>query len=168
MPSFVPYTGSEDARFVHNRDDRLGEISQQRERVVGKDSQIPSGTDESACPGEHERRRRYIKIRNTFKILLNPTLIYIYICVAKSGIDPEAAISLYEHILRSCANLQLEGLMTIGKYGHDYSTGPNMDLVRMMELHTKLCYNLKLAPDTVQVSMGMSNDYDRAVNYIYI
>lgn len=78
MPSFVPYTGSEDARFVHNRDDRLGEIGQQRERVVGKDSQIPSGTDESACPGEHERRRRYIKIRNTFKILLNPTLIYIY------------------------------------------------------------------------------------------
>lgn len=55
--------------------------------------------------------------------------------------------------------------MTIGKYGHDYSTGPNMDLVRMMELHVQVCDSLKLAPEDVQVSMGMSNDFDRAVSW---
>lgn len=83
----------------------------------------------------------------------------------KSGVEPEAVIGLYEHIIKSCANLKLEGLMTIGKYGHDYSTGPNMDLVRMMELHAQVCDSLKLAPEDVQVSMGMSNDFDRAVSW---
>lgn len=86
----------------------------------------------------------------------------------KSGIEPSEVIGLYEHIIKSCANLQLEGLMTIGKYGHDYSTGPNMDLVRLMECHANVCDTLKLSPATVQVSMGMSNDFDRAVRHLFI
>lgn len=56
------------------------------------------------------------------------------------------------------------GIMTIGAYGFDYSTGPNPDLLALMECHEELCTDLQLKRDAVQVSMGMSDDFDRAVS----
>lgn len=56
--------------------------------------------------------------------------------------------------------------MTIGKYGHDYSIGPNLDFIALIKCHAELCAELSLNPEDVHVSMGMSNDYDRAVGVI--
>lgn len=82
---------------------------------------------------------------------------------AKSGCEPDEVVELCRFVRDECANLRFAGLMTIGKYGHDYATGPNMDLVRMMECHGRVCGELALDADAVAVSMGMSSDFERAI-----
>lgn len=82
---------------------------------------------------------------------------------AKSGCAPADAVRLCRHVRDQCAGLRFEGLMTIGAYGHDYAAGPNLDLVRLMELHGRVCEELAANADEVQVSMGMSADYEHAI-----
>ncbi|KAH8334715.1 hypothetical protein KR074_008071 [Drosophila pseudoananassae] len=81
----------------------------------------------------------------------------------KSGIEPKEAPALYEFIKSNLKHLKLMGIMTIGAYGFDYSNGPNPDFVSLMQVHRSICEAHSLAPDSVLVSMGMSNDYDRAI-----
>lgn len=81
----------------------------------------------------------------------------------KNGIPPSETVSLYKYISENLKNLKLEGLMTIGRFGHDYSTGPNPDFITMMECHKKVCDELNLDPSSVEVSMGMSDDFDKAI-----
>jgi hypothetical protein len=47
----------------------------------------------------------------------------------KNGCAPEDAVRLVKHILDECPNLELVGLMTIGRFGHDLSQGPNPDFI---------------------------------------
>jgi hypothetical protein len=54
--------------------------------------------------------------------------IFLYF-TEKNGCAPEEAIQLVKHILDKCPNLELVGLMTIGKYGYDLSQGPNPDFI---------------------------------------
>lgn len=48
--------------------------------------------------------------------------------------------------------------MTIGEFGYDYSKGPNPDFICLMEC-------LKLLPnyEKLEVSFGMSDDFERAI-----
>ncbi|XP_022211097.1 pyridoxal phosphate homeostasis protein isoform X2 [Drosophila obscura] len=82
---------------------------------------------------------------------------------AKSGIGMNEAPKLYQFIRNNLKHLQLVGIMTIGAFGFDYSTGPNPDFVSLMQVHRSVCEANSLTPDSVLVSMGMSNDYDRAI-----
>lgn len=86
----------------------------------------------------------------------------------KSGIELAEVCTLYSHIMNECNQLQVEGLMTIGKYGHDYTTGPNLDFVHLMKCHETVCNTLKLSPEKVHISMGMSNDFDHAVSVKFL
>ena len=45
----------------------------------------------------------------------------------KSGVPPDSVNDLVSHVLSNCPNLKLAGLMTIGAFDHDLSTGPNPD-----------------------------------------
>ncbi|EDV93220.1 GH18384 [Drosophila grimshawi] len=81
----------------------------------------------------------------------------------KSGIDASAAPSLYQYISSNLKHLQPVGIMTIGAYGFDYSNGPNPDFVSLMAVHADICQANALPAEALQVSMGMSNDYDRAI-----
>jgi len=47
--------------------------------------------------------------------------------IGKSGCQPEESFDIAQHIMQNCNNLNFSGLMTIGKFGHDYSVGPNPD-----------------------------------------
>jgi PLP dependent protein len=77
----------------------------------------------------------------------------------KSGVEAEKLLELYDFINEKCKSLQLEGLMTIGAYGFDYSKGPNPDFVSLME-----CVQLLPHPDSLQLSFGMSDDFEKAVS----
>lgn len=77
----------------------------------------------------------------------------------KNGIDPEKAPELFKFINEKCKALQLEGLMTIGAYGYDYSKGPNPDFVALLG-----CLNHLPNPESLQLSFGMSDDFERAVS----
>lgn len=77
----------------------------------------------------------------------------------KSGVEPDKLLELHDFINEKCKSLQLTGLMTIGAYGFDYSKGPNPDFISLME-----CLKLLPHPESLQVSFGMSDDFERAVS----
>ncbi|XP_017058297.1 pyridoxal phosphate homeostasis protein isoform X2 [Drosophila ficusphila] len=81
----------------------------------------------------------------------------------KSGIEPKDAPGLYQFIRSNLKHLNLRGIMTIGAFGFDYSNGPNPDFVSLMKVHNSICEAHSLASDSVLVSMGMSNDFDKAI-----
>lgn len=54
--------------------------------------------------------------------------------------------------------------MTIGKYGHDPSSGINPDFVTLMNCHNEICVNFAKSPADIHVSMGMSDDFEQAVS----
>ena len=54
-------------------------------------------------------------------------VLYYYLLLGKSGCPPEKSYDIAQHIVENCNNLNFSGVMTIGKFGHDYSTGPNPD-----------------------------------------
>ncbi len=56
--------------------------------------------------------------------------------------------------------------MTIGKFGHDYSTGPNPDFISLMKCHKDVCEAFSLSEADVEVSMGMSDDFEEAVSVL--
>lgn len=77
----------------------------------------------------------------------------------KNGIAPDKAPELFDFIHNKCKALQIEGLMTIGAYGYDYSKGPNPDFICIME-----CLQHLPNPESLEVSFGMSDDFERAVS----
>lgn len=68
------------------------------------------------------------------------TFNVVFICffTAKNGADPSEASKLYEYIRINCDHLKVIGLMTIGKFDHDLSTGPNPDF-QVLQHFIKVC-----------------------------
>ncbi|XP_067619752.1 pyridoxal phosphate homeostasis protein [Eurosta solidaginis] len=82
---------------------------------------------------------------------------------AKNGVLPSEAPALYKHITENLKYLQPEGVMTIGAFGFDYATGPNPDFISLINVYKEICEQNTLEPDSVQVSMGMSDDFENAI-----
>ncbi|XP_057340846.1 pyridoxal phosphate homeostasis protein isoform X1 [Microplitis mediator] len=81
----------------------------------------------------------------------------------KSGCDLSEASSLVKHVIENCKNLKFLGIMTIGAYGYDPSNGPNPDFVSLRQCRDDICKELNLVRDQVELSMGMSTDYEHAI-----
>ncbi|ERE89619.1 pyridoxal phosphate homeostasis protein [Cricetulus griseus] len=82
---------------------------------------------------------------------------------SKHGLPSSEAIAVVEHIKASCPNLEFVGLMTIGSFGHDLSQGPNPDFQMLLRLRQELCEKLNIPVDQVELSMGMSADFQHAI-----
>nr|XP_050852347.1 pyridoxal phosphate homeostasis protein [Vespula vulgaris] len=82
---------------------------------------------------------------------------------AKSGCKVEEVSELVKHIMDNCKQLEFTGLMTIGIYGYDTSNGPNPDFLCLKKCREELCKELELDLKKVELSMGMSTDYEHAV-----
>ena len=54
--------------------------------------------------------------------------------------------------------------MTIGAYDYDVSLGPNPDFVKLLSCHKSVCDQLSLNPQDLELSMGMSADFEHAVS----
>jgi len=81
----------------------------------------------------------------------------------KSGEDVEGAVELCKHIRGNCSNLKLAGLMTIGSFDHDLAEGPNPDFQRLKVARGKVCQVLQMPENELELSMGMSNDFEHAI-----
>ncbi|XP_058812534.1 pyridoxal phosphate homeostasis protein [Topomyia yanbarensis] len=81
----------------------------------------------------------------------------------KNGTEPAEATNLYRFVTEKCPNLNCHGIMTIGRFGHDYSTGPNPDFIELMKCHQDICSTFGKDPAELQVSMGMSDDFVQAI-----
>eukprot|EP00746_Dinoflagellata_sp_MGD_P001379 gnl/MRDRNA2_/MRDRNA2_102587_c0_seq1.p1 gnl/MRDRNA2_/MRDRNA2_102587_c0~~gnl/MRDRNA2_/MRDRNA2_102587_c0_seq1.p1 ORF type:complete len:320 (+),score=54.22 gnl/MRDRNA2_/MRDRNA2_102587_c0_seq1:68-961(+) len=76
----------------------------------------------------------------------------------KSGVQPgEPAIELAKHILNSCTSLKLDGLMTIGAAG-DLSAFDKLKRCR-----EEVASALQVELHTLELSMGMSGDFEEAI-----
>ena len=77
----------------------------------------------------------------------------------KAGVLPEDAINIYEEILSSCKYINLKGVMSIGAHSDDKKL-----IIRSFKITHELFE--KLQPKGAKYcSMGMSNDYELAVEY---
>ncbi|XP_048186217.1 pyridoxal phosphate homeostasis protein [Perognathus longimembris pacificus] len=82
---------------------------------------------------------------------------------SKHGLRPSEMITVVEHIHAKCPSLEFVGLMTIGSFGHDLSQGPNPDFQVLLSLREELCKKLKVPAEQVELSMGMSGDFQHAI-----
>ncbi|XP_078421519.1 pyridoxal phosphate homeostasis protein isoform X2 [Cetorhinus maximus] len=82
---------------------------------------------------------------------------------SKHGLSAEETVQVVRHVLTNCPSLEFIGLMTIGRYGYDLSQGPNPDFQVLAAHRKELCDQLNLPLKTVELSMGMSTDYEHAI-----
>ena len=81
--------------------------------------------------------------------------------VSKFGVDPENLISLME-TLAQCPHLRVEGLMTIGPLGGG-EAGARAAFETLRSLLPCLRESGLAEPDVPQLSMGMSGDFEAAI-----
>ncbi|XP_037091873.1 pyridoxal phosphate homeostasis protein-like [Pollicipes pollicipes] len=82
---------------------------------------------------------------------------------SKGGVQAVEVASLVRHVQQQCPALVLTGLMTIGAYNHDMAIGPNPDFERLLRCREEVCKELDLSPRHMELSMGMSADYEHAI-----
>ncbi|ORY07214.1 hypothetical protein K493DRAFT_251304 [Basidiobolus meristosporus CBS 931.73] len=79
----------------------------------------------------------------------------------KSGVEPDEVLPLAKYIVNSCSKLHFTGLMTIGAPDVPDDTAENPDFKLLSECRDKLQKELSL--DGLELSMGMSGDYELAL-----
>eukprot|EP00894_Picocystis_sp_ML_P004440 jgi/Pico_ML_1/54957/g90.t1 len=81
--------------------------------------------------------------------------------VSKHGVDPDACVALAQHVVDSCPHLRLAGLMTIGK--PDYTATPE-NFQCLVSCREAVCSSLGIPAEDIDLSMGMSSDYELAIS----
>lgn len=79
----------------------------------------------------------------------------------KFGVEPEKALELARHIHEQCKHLRFAGLMTIGM--PDYTSKPE-NFECLSRCRSEISDALGLDPASLELSMGMSGDYEQAVS----
>lgn len=82
---------------------------------------------------------------------------------SKNGLEPCQVAHVVDFVLKSCPNLHLRGLMTIGAFDHDLTTGANPDFQRLIECRKQICEQFNFTTEDMELSMGMSHDFEHAV-----
>ncbi|PSN71911.1 hypothetical protein BS50DRAFT_483880 [Corynespora cassiicola Philippines] len=85
---------------------------------------------------------------------------------SKSGVEPKDAAALCKHIVDKCPHLKLSGLMTIGAIARSKATTPeneNEDFVALKETRDAVAKELGLKEEELELSMGMSADFEGAI-----
>lgn len=83
--------------------------------------------------------------------------------LGKHGLPPDETVTTVKHILSKCSALHFSGLMTIGRYGYDLADGPNPDFQALLSRRQEVCASLQLPLEDVELSMGMSTDFEHAI-----
>jgi len=85
----------------------------------------------------------------------------------KGGVQPDEVVEVAKHIIEKCPNIEFQGLMTIGALAHSVAreptVGPNPDFLTLLDCKKKIIEDLKLEPENIELSMGMSNDFEEAI-----
>lgn len=109
-----------------------------------------------------EREAEYAEIPLTVFVQINTSGE-----AEKSGVEPgDDAVKLCRHIKENCPHLELQGVMTIGAIARSKATTKeteNEDFIRLKEVRDQIADNLGIAPRELELSMGMSADFESAV-----
>ncbi|KAJ5090503.1 hypothetical protein N7532_009187 [Penicillium argentinense] len=85
----------------------------------------------------------------------------------KAGIEPASAPGLARHIREKCPRLKLQGVMTIGAIARSKATtveNENEDFVRLREVRDAIVSEIGLQGEELELSMGMSQDFEGAIS----
>lgn len=109
-----------------------------------------------------EREAEYAEIPLTVFVQINTSGE-----AEKSGVEPgDDATKLCRHIRENCPHLALQGVMTIGAIARSKATTKeteNEDFIRLKEVRDQIADNLGIAPRELELSMGMSEDFESAI-----
>ena len=84
----------------------------------------------------------------------------------KSGVEPEGAPELCRHVREQCPHLKLQGVMTIGAIARSKEAKEGMgneDFMRLREIRDQVVKELGLQEGDLELSMGMSEDFESAI-----
>lgn len=84
----------------------------------------------------------------------------------KSGVEPVDTTALCRHVIDKCPHLQLLGLMTIGAIARSKATSEesgNEDFETLREVRDRVVGELGWEEGTLELSMGMSADFEGAI-----
>ncbi|XP_024023210.1 pyridoxal phosphate homeostasis protein [Morus notabilis] len=79
---------------------------------------------------------------------------------SKSGVEPSECVELAKHVSLGCPNLEFCGLMTIGML--DYTSTPE-NFKTLANCRSEVCKALGIAEEQCELSMGMSGDFELAI-----
>jgi len=79
---------------------------------------------------------------------------------SKFGVEPSECVQLAKHVKKECPNLQFSGLMTIGML--DYTSTPE-NFQTLASCREKVCRELDIPEHECELSMGMSSDFENAI-----
>ncbi|KAB0794970.1 hypothetical protein PPYR_11809 [Photinus pyralis] len=82
---------------------------------------------------------------------------------AKNGVEPSEIVDLTRHVSDNCKNLEVDGIMTIGQFGYNLDNGPNPDFICLKKCRDEICQSLGWDFKNVNLSMGMSDDFEHAI-----
>ncbi|KAK7485863.1 hypothetical protein BaRGS_00022858 [Batillaria attramentaria] len=81
----------------------------------------------------------------------------------KSGVKPSEASALALFVRDKCPHLQLAGLMTIGSYESSTTATVNPDFQCLVQCRKEVAEALGVAELDLELSMGMSHDFEHAI-----
>ena len=84
----------------------------------------------------------------------------------KSGVEPRDAVNLCRHVKEQCPHLKLQGIMTIGAIARSKEVGEgkeNEDFITLREVRNQVAKELGIGEKELELSMGMSEDFESAV-----
>ncbi|KAK6027988.1 pyridoxal phosphate enzyme, YggS family, partial [Ostertagia ostertagi] len=97
------------------------------------------------------------------KICSSPSLYCVEtIESAKHWLSIEDAPDLACYIADHCSSLRFAGFMTIGSFDHSHVV-PNPDFDRLYQVREAWAKRVSRSPDEVELSMGMSDDFETAI-----
>ncbi len=84
----------------------------------------------------------------------------------KAGVEPSEATTLCKHVMEKCPHLKLQGLMTIGAIARSKGATEgkeNEDFMTLKEVRDAVVKDLVIDENNLELSMGMSEDFESAV-----
>ena len=84
----------------------------------------------------------------------------------KSGVEPKNTANLCRHVRDQCPHLKLQGVMTIGAIARSKEAGEgkeNEDFVSLRETRDQVAQELGVKQGELELSMGMSEDFESAI-----
>ncbi|KAI5794374.1 hypothetical protein DFH27DRAFT_566248 [Peziza echinospora] len=84
---------------------------------------------------------------------------------SKSGCQPAEVLPLAKHLIGECPSLDFKGLMTIGAIARSKQSDiPNEDFILLRQTRDELAKELGLEEHDLELSMGMSDDFEAAIH----
>ncbi|KAI8925863.1 hypothetical protein BC831DRAFT_459347 [Entophlyctis helioformis] len=110
--------------------------------------------------------KKGVAMNKEWKDRPSPLEIYIQVNTSgedsKSGVSPAECVQVAREIASTCPNIKIAGLMTIGA-PHNVSDGKNPDFETLARCRTDTEAALGLAGGSLELSMGMSDDFETAI-----